>query len=64
MAKQIELELDQNLKSFIPEIIFKLLLGVFAVFLVNVDNQYNPAIELSDLGTGVFTLLNIIAEVY
>ena len=55
MDKQIELELDQNLKSFIPEIIFKLLLGVFAVFLVNVDNQFDLASDLSNLGTGVFT---------
>ena len=51
----VEIQLGQNLKSFTPELIFKILLGVFAIFLVNVDSQINLSSKLSDLGTGVFT---------
>ena len=51
----VQLELDQNLKSFIPEILFKIFLGVFALIFVNEDNLINLDMELVDLGSSVFT---------
>ena len=39
--KNIELELDQNLKGFTPEFIFKIFLIGFAIYLLNDQNQFN-----------------------
>ena len=53
--KNIELELDQNLKGFTPEFIFKIFLIGFAIYLLNDQNQLNIRFDKTSIGTSVFT---------
>lgn len=50
----IEIQLGQNLKSVIPEIVFKVLLGIVAIIILKPDDLINFNIGIYDISTGVF----------